>query len=94
MQKPTIRIGSAHDVRKLRTCPQCRELGQKDFMPLVDGAFMHGMCAFKVLGAAGVAALGVDQSGKVTLSEIGIDAMRELLDEIEKHSAKTGELDG
>jgi hypothetical protein len=81
LTKPTIRLDNAHDVRKLHICSECRELGQETFMPLVGGSFMHGMCAFKKLGAEGLAALGEDQVGKVSLSEIGVDAMMELIAE-------------
>lgn len=80
MPTPTISVEKAHDVRRLTACAKCGFIGDKQYMPKVDGKHIHGYCALDQIGVDGLLKLPPSEFGKVTLGEIGAEAMKELCD--------------
>lgn len=82
--EPTIDIRTAHDVRRLRKCAFCGGMGDSKYMPFAAYpgnhgtelmGHLHGFCAMKVLGVAGILKLPMDEINKLSLGEIGPAAM-------------------
>lgn len=81
-KEPAISIRTAHDIRRLRGCSNCGEIGDLKHMPLVNGKAMHGFCALETIGIDGVVALPKAELGKITMGEIGSVAMKEICDRV------------
>lgn len=87
-----IRIKSTKDVRNLRHCSYCQHLGDQRRMirgvTLNDfrtqkyrtGEYLHGRCVIKIGGVELLKLLPRTETFKLTLSDIGVDAMKRLLD--------------
>jgi hypothetical protein len=84
--KPTIILEKAHDVRELRACKQCKGIGDRRFMPKVDGVYLHGFCALELVGIDGILKLPPNEIDKISLGEIGPENMKIICDRI---AAKT-----
>lgn len=68
---------TAHDVRHLTICPRCRHLGDKRTMVHVGEELVHGACVVP----AEIMSLPLNEQDKLTLSDIGLDMMRALLED-------------
>ena len=79
-----VEIAKAHDVRRLRACHYCGGLGRDDCMVERNDALYHGRCFINRFGLEAFLALPTEQTHRVTLDDIGVDAMRALLDRGEK----------
>jgi hypothetical protein len=87
-----VRINSAKDVRNLRHCPHCKKLGDQrrmirgvllnDFRTrkFVTGDYLHGRCVIKIGGIELLKLLPRNETFKLSLSDIGVDACKRLLD--------------
>ena len=71
----------AHDVRHLSRCPVCGKLGDDRVMVKVGpmSSLAHDRCAFEQLGE-GILNLPKEERAKFTLSAVGPDMMRRLVD--------------
>lgn len=78
----------AHDVRHLRSCTACGELGDGRTMIRCMvwgvGEAMHGGCAVKKLGDY-VLKLPAEELDKLTLSDTGVDLMKRILQTTDSH---------
>jgi len=68
-------LENAHDVRNLRICPICKQMGNIRCMP--DGK--HGRCIIKKEGIEGLLKLGKAEYGKAALADIGCKSAIALL---------------
>ncbi len=81
-EPPDLR--KAHDVRHLCVCKGCGELGDDrkllrlDSYYHIEGYYLHGDCAFRVLGAR-ILDLPTSERNKFTLGEVGVEMMRRLM---------------
>lgn len=73
---------TAHDVRHLRVCGHCGRLGDKREM--VDGIF-HGQCFIDLHGLPALLRLPAEQLDNLTLGDIGVEAMKAILDKRNVH---------
>jgi len=74
-------LKTAHDVRHFRGCDHCGQIGDDRFMPKIpDGKTVHGFCALELLGEEGLTRLPKAESRKLTLAEIGVPAMKRLVE--------------
>ena len=89
-REPTMKMEKAHDVRHLRGCDHCKQIGDDRYMVYVKerGLWLHGFCTVDVLGAAGLLELPEEQIGKVTIGEVGPALMRQLVDEVQRRRLK------
>jgi len=79
--EPTIVLVKAHDVRRLRGCDHCGCIGDDRYMPEIpNGKTVHGICALELLGEEGLTRLPDSEQRKLTLGEIGVPAMKRLVD--------------
>lgn len=72
-------IEKAHDVRTLRVCVQCEGIGNSNSMLHVENIWIHGRCFIKWRGLEAFVALPRSQTDKMRLDDIGVRAMRGLL---------------
>jgi len=70
---------SAHDVRHLKLCPHCRDIGDDRLMVKRDGKDWHGRCFSAAFGLDALLGLSDEQKRRLTLGDIGPDAMAKLL---------------
>lgn len=70
----------AHDVRRLQLCAHCRRPGLPEELLQTPVGLQHGRCARQSLGAAGLVALPAAERGKITLKDVEIALMKQLLD--------------
>lgn len=81
MPLPDPELRTAHDVRKLRACYGCSKLGSKDSMiSMPAGTAMHGRCFIAKFGIAKLLQQPREETDKLTLVDIGGDAMRRLIE--------------
>lgn len=75
---------TAHDVRHLRACTACGELGDDRMMIhcMVWGVMehFHDECAVQKLGEYGVLKLPLDELNKISIGAAGPDLMRKIID--------------
>lgn len=77
----------AHDVRHLRICAHCKGLGDRREMVTlfpVDKDWHHGRCYIAIHGLHWFLRLPTGILANVTLGDIGVEAMRALLQEMER----------
>ena len=74
------RTMTAHDVRHLTLCTQCRELGDRRDMVEAADRVLHPGCAQRALGLKGLLALPATEKGKIRLCDVSRATMRKLLD--------------
>lgn len=82
---PPLRITHAHDVRRLRQCPLCGQLGDSADMLAQSGGsanakHVHGRCWLAEYGLVSLLQQPPEQLLRLRLSDIGVDAMRAVLD--------------
>lgn len=70
-------LTTAHDVRHLGKCFGCDDLGDKRRMIYGD---WHGRCYIKTYGLSDFLLLEDDETNKLSLGDIGMDAMKGLID--------------
>lgn len=75
-----MRLKHAHDVRRLRICDVCNDLGDVNDMPTYNGASLHGGCILKQFGLEALLELPEDEVKKVRLGDVGATVMKVLLD--------------
>lgn len=69
----------AHDVRHLGNCMYCQRFGDKrSSLIKYNGSWSHGSCLFSRIGRK-VLDLPLDERTKLSVSDVGIDIMRELI---------------
>lgn len=77
-----LTIRTAHDVRRLRACARCGEIGDSDLMAFgypYDNDYFHGRCFVAEHGFEALLQLpGVAR--KLTLGDLGLDLMRQLIE--------------
>jgi len=79
--EPTISIENAHDVRRLRACDHCGDIGDSRYMPVISRTLtVHGGCALAILGEGDLTRLALAERRKLTLREIGPQAMTRLVE--------------
>ena len=73
----------AHDVRHLRVCPVCKEFGDRRAM-VSDTDFYHGACYVGMYPHVSelLERLPREDLMKFTISDLGWQRMRELLDKL------------
>jgi hypothetical protein len=77
--EPSVTLRTAHDVRKLRGCQHCQQIGDVRFMLTIAGKLVHGGCALELVGVDGLLALPIKDQDRLTLGEIGSKAMRAIV---------------
>lgn len=71
---------TAHDVRHLRPCAFCPDLGDKRRMVRATAKeYAHGKCLIAAGGLQRLLDLPQPERDKLTLEDIGVDAMRAIL---------------
>lgn len=75
---PDLNLRKAHDVRKLERCA-CSGLGLSPTMIRIGAKWWHGRCAIAEHGIEKIAAMGPQAYSGLTLNDIGVDAMRRLV---------------
>lgn len=76
---------NAHDVRHLRECERCHQLGDERSMivfpptALTKEEFWHGACYLDRFGITRLLDLPDAQTDKLTLGDIGVSVMKRLL---------------
>lgn len=73
-----IALRTAHDVRHLRVCVGCNDIG--DNRAMVGTPPMHGRCYIKRNGLQQLLWLPDEKLDRLTLNDIGPAAMRAILD--------------
>lgn len=71
---------SSHDVRFLRPCLHCHDLGDRRHMLQTGKHYWHGRCYIKQNGLQALLDQGLEHTGHLTLNDIGDEAMRALLE--------------
>ncbi len=81
-----ISLDTAHDVRNLRKCGHCLDLGNKTRMIEIDtepraGKWMqlHGRCFIAAYGVEAFFALPDRETDKVCIGDVGHEIMKELV---------------
>jgi len=74
-----VRVEKAHDVRTLRVCGSCGGLGNCDRMIEHGTEWLHGRCFVSRYGKAELCHLPKEQTDRMTLNDIGVAAMKYLL---------------
>ena len=74
------RLRTAHDVRFLRVCVHCKDLGDSRHMLRTGKHYWHGRCYIKQNGLQALIDQGLEFTGHLTLNDIGTDAMQALLE--------------
>lgn len=83
-----IRIKRAHDVRRLRQCPFCGQLGDSADMLDWSGAkskkpcHVHGRCWLSEFGLASLLERPAEQLLRLRLSDIDSDTMRAVINHL------------
>lgn len=76
-------VEKAHDVRTIRPCDVCHGMGNKpsmlEFFDNSGAWYRHGRCHIKTRGLRDFIALPQEQTDKMPLSDIGVEAMKSLL---------------
>lgn len=78
----------AHDVRRLRICPACQEMGDlRNMIAHTDQPiefhterYYHGGCFVSSFGEEALLTLPISETDRLTLRDIGAEMMRKLLD--------------
>lgn len=79
-----ITLRTAHDVRRLRTCPGCGGIGHSDAMVFAwphgkdADAYYHGRCFVAEFGFDALAGMP-EENKKLSLGDLGVDLMRRLV---------------
>jgi hypothetical protein len=69
----------AHDVRHLRVCAHCGEIGDNRKMLQINGAPWHDACAVATMSEGQILRLPAAERGKITLGAAGVPLMRKLM---------------
>jgi hypothetical protein len=77
---PPPQLRTAHDVRHLAACGHCRRMGDQRRMVIAAGRTYHGRCFVRRFGVPALIALPPAQTDKLTLVDLGVEWMRQLLD--------------
>jgi hypothetical protein len=70
---------NAHDVRHLRVCTYCSDLGDRRSMIPMGQKYAHGCCYKAANGLNALLALPDEIIDQLQLDDIGVMAMKELL---------------
>lgn len=71
---------TAHDVRHLRPCAFCSDLGDRRRMVHATAKeYAHGKCLFSAGGIRRLLDLPQRERDKLTIADIGVNAMRDLI---------------
>lgn len=73
---------TAHDIRKLRPCAMCNQIGYLPQMLTLDGKHYHSACIAKSLSPDEILALPYDEMTKLRLNETGPELMGKMLDRV------------
>lgn len=84
-------IRTCHDIRRMVSCCHCNGIGDKAAMLLYAPApastdarvgfdYLHGRCFIRLRGMSAFLELRIDQTDKLTLDDIGVTAMRALME--------------
>lgn len=70
----------AHDVRHLRVCKHCDQLGDNRKMLMVEGAPMHDACVIATRSTSQILQLPKEEREKITIGAAGHTLMMKLVD--------------
>lgn len=70
----------AHDVRHLRVCVRCEELGDGRRMLALDDGLWHDRCVIQTRSVTQILQLPAAERAKITLGAAGPELARKLLD--------------
>jgi hypothetical protein len=79
------RVEKAHDVRTLRVCARCGQLGNNHSMIGRGDEWLHGRCFVALYGRAELCRLPKPTTDRLTLGDLGTAVMRYLLSHREQH---------
>jgi len=71
---------TAHDVRKLRPCAMCNQIGYLPQMLTLEGKNYHSACIAASMSHDEILALPFDEMTKLRLNETGPELMMKMLD--------------
>lgn len=77
---PDISPFKAHDIRKLRKCVVCGDLGYLTYMPILKSGPAHGTCVVATRTHDEILALPVEERGKLRLNQTGVQLMKKLVE--------------
>lgn len=77
--KDLVHVRKAHDVRTLRVCAVCSNLGNSHSMVDLDSEWYHGRCFVKRHGGKALGALPKSKTDRLTLGDLGVRLMRALI---------------
>lgn len=77
---PVPQLRTAHDVRHLTACARCQRVRDQRWMAFASGRTYYGRCIVRRFGLAALVALPAAQTDKLTLGDLGVEWMRQLLD--------------
>lgn len=81
---------SAHDVRHLTKCDLCLGIADKRHSVRTQrGVYLHGRCYVEQWGLAMLLKLPSDQTSSLTLSDLGPESMRALVDSLSDEERRT-----
>lgn len=84
--KTDIELKTCHDVRQLRVCRGCDDLGDKRSMIQVErgkaARHYHGRCYIKSHGMYLFLQLPKEETAKLELGDIGAEAMKALIEKL------------
>jgi hypothetical protein len=74
-----IRVEKAHDVRTLRSCVVCEQIGNSDRMIDHGAGWYHGRCFVSALGMKAISGLSRAKQDRLTLGDLGMRLMQALI---------------
>ncbi len=83
---PPPPLRTCHDIRKWCYCVVCSNIGSTEDMvkPRKDDDWYHGRCFAKKFGVDALLALPMAQTEKLTLGDLGVDLMSQLVNRAKK----------
>lgn len=74
-----IDVAKAHDIRTLRICTHCSEMGNSPAMIEHGASWYHGRCFAAACGEKALLALPKDKTRSLKLGDLGVDLMKSLI---------------
>lgn len=76
-----VTVKRAHDVRTLRVCAVCANLGNSTTMVDLYDEWFHGRCFVKRFGGKALGALPKAKTDRLTIGDLGVRLMKALLNQ-------------
>jgi len=77
-----IDLQRAHDVRSLKECHGCRQIGQAPAMLHVDVLWYHGRCYAEAYSEAALQSLPPRQLCRLQIGDVGLKLARRIIEQL------------